>query len=86
MRSSIVILLALLVTSVSAEELCTYRQTTYLGSRPSGTSPGWHEAAQGITEDRENYWYITQNDLDAILSTPTGPNLHIIKKIKERGQ
>ena len=30
--------------------------------------------------------YITQDDLDEILSTPTGPNLHIIKKIKERGQ
>ncbi len=29
---------------------------------------------------------ITQDDLDAVLSTPTGPNLHIIKKIKERGQ
>jgi len=30
--------------------------------------------------------YITQDDLDAILSTPTGPNLHIIKKIKEKGE
>jgi aspartate ammonia-lyase len=28
--------------------------------------------------------YITQGDLDAILSTPTGPNLHIIKMIKEK--
>ena len=30
--------------------------------------------------------HITQDDLDAILSTPTGPNLHIIKKIKEKGE
>ncbi len=30
--------------------------------------------------------YITRDDLDAILSTPTGPNLHIVKKIKEKGK
>jgi hypothetical protein len=33
----------------------------YLGNYPSNASPGWHESAQGLTHDRDN-WFITQQN------------------------
>lgn len=59
----------------AGEERCTYRQTTYLGNHPREKSPGWEEAAQGITEDRERYWYITQNEPDRLWRIPFAHDL-----------
>jgi hypothetical protein len=39
-------------------QVCT--QHTYLGNRPDEGNPGWHEEAQGLAHDADN-WYVSQN-------------------------
>jgi HYR domain len=39
-------------------QVCT--QHTFLGNRPDEGNPGWHQEAQGLAHDADN-WYVSQN-------------------------
>jgi len=45
-------------TQSATTQVCT--QHTYIGDNPDEGNPGWHEEAQGLAHDNDN-WYITQN-------------------------
>src|SRR6185503_16152342 len=46
------------VPALSHAQVCT--QHTFLDNRPDEGTPGWHEEAQGLAHDADN-WYTTQN-------------------------
>lgn len=45
-------------------------QHMFLGDNPYEGNPGWHEEAQGLAHDADN-WYMTQNSI--FFSPPAGP-------------
>jgi hypothetical protein len=59
------------VPALSYAQVCT--QHTFLGNRPDEGSPGWHEEAQGLAHDADN-WYVSQNP-GFFTAFPGGPLL-----------
>lgn len=49
----------------------------YLGDYPSDSNPGWHEEAQGMAHDHNN-WFITQRD--TLWKIPLGFNLDGLRR------
>jgi hypothetical protein len=59
------------VPALSQAQVCT--QHTFLGNRPDEGNPGWHEEAQGLAHDADN-WYVSQNP-GFFVASPGGPLL-----------